>query len=117
MNCPSRTDELPASDGLNQSPNALSNDLTTNQDLKGLANARERRDAEPPPIPGAAAAAEALAAATVDTVPEFRTGRGGRLHGRAKALVDFAKFVGPGFMIAVAYSMLPPFPSSSGDCY
>ncbi len=27
-------------DGYNQSPNELSNDLTTNQDLKGIANAR-----------------------------------------------------------------------------
>lgn len=43
MNCPSRTDELPKSDGHNQSPNSLSNDLTTNQDLKGLANSRRLR--------------------------------------------------------------------------
>lgn len=28
-----------------------------------------------------------------------------RLHGIKKALINYAKFVGPGFMIAVAYSM------------
>lgn len=43
MNCPSRTDEPPRSDGHNQSPNPLSNDLTTNQDLNGMANARRLR--------------------------------------------------------------------------
>ena len=49
MNCPSRTDELPRSDGMNQNPNALSNDLTTNEDLNGVANGRRlRRSASPP---------------------------------------------------------------------
>ncbi|KAJ9145205.1 NRAMP family [Coniochaeta hoffmannii] len=45
MNRPSRTDEPLEGDGYNQSPRSLSNNLTTNQDLKGIANARElRRD-------------------------------------------------------------------------
>ncbi|RWA06725.1 hypothetical protein EKO27_g8382 [Xylaria grammica] len=43
MNQTSRTDEPYEGDGLNQSPNAFSNDLVTNQDLNGIANARERR--------------------------------------------------------------------------
>lgn len=44
MNCPSRTDEPPESDGWNQSPPDLSGDLTTRQDFNGLVNSRELRD-------------------------------------------------------------------------
>ncbi|KAI1177994.1 natural resistance-associated macrophage protein-domain-containing protein [Nemania sp. FL0916] len=44
MNQTSRTDEPYEGEGLNQSPNAFSNDLVTNQDLNGMANARERRN-------------------------------------------------------------------------
>ncbi|KAI8710475.1 Manganese transporter [Fusarium sp. LHS14.1] len=43
MNRVSRTDEPFEGDGYNQSPNPLSNDLTTNQDLNGIANSRELR--------------------------------------------------------------------------
>lgn len=39
MNCPSRTDE-PEGTGYNQNPNSLAADLTTRQDLNGIANAR-----------------------------------------------------------------------------
>ena len=53
MNCPSRTDELPKSDGLNQNPSELSNDLTTNEDLKGIANSRSLRRTTSPPLEGA----------------------------------------------------------------
>ncbi len=42
MNCPSRTEE-PEGDGFNQNPSSLSADLTTRQDLNGIANARELR--------------------------------------------------------------------------
>ncbi len=81
--------------------------LTTNQDLKGLANARQLRDAEPPPLKSAGAAAETQAAAA-DGEPPSPGGRSDRLHERAqRALIDFAQFVGPGFMIAVAYSASP----------
>ncbi|TLD30865.1 hypothetical protein PspLS_03032 [Pyricularia sp. CBS 133598] len=46
MNCPSRTDEPPLTDHptWNQNPPFLSADLTTCQDLNGIANAREHRD-------------------------------------------------------------------------
>ncbi|KAF2720151.1 natural resistance-associated macrophage protein [Polychaeton citri CBS 116435] len=44
MNCPSRTDTEPVvEDGYNQSPNALSRDLTTRSDMNGVANARLQR--------------------------------------------------------------------------
>jgi metal iron transporter len=39
MNCPSRTEEHEG-DGFNQNPSALSADLTTREDLNGIANAR-----------------------------------------------------------------------------
>jgi metal iron transporter len=39
MNCPSRTDE-PEGSGMNQSPNSLAADLTTREDLNGMANSR-----------------------------------------------------------------------------
>ena len=39
MNCPSRTEE-PKGTGFNQSPRSLSADLTTREDLNGIANAR-----------------------------------------------------------------------------
>ena len=42
MNCPSRTEE-PEGDGFNQNPSSLSADLTTREDLNGIANARELR--------------------------------------------------------------------------
>lgn len=51
MNKPSRTDEPQKGDGYNQSPNELSNDLTTNQDLNGISNSRtQRRGDEGPSI-------------------------------------------------------------------
>lgn len=42
MNCPSRTDE-PEGTGMNQSPNSLAADLTTREDLNGMANSRVLR--------------------------------------------------------------------------
>lgn len=42
MNCPSRTEE-PEGTGFNQNPSALSAELTTRNDLNGIANARELR--------------------------------------------------------------------------
>ncbi|TVY84866.1 Manganese transporter SMF1 [Lachnellula suecica] len=44
MNCPSRTEE-PEGTGFNQNPSALAADLTTRQDLNGIANARLLRRA------------------------------------------------------------------------
>ncbi len=163
MNCPSRTDEPPASDGLNQSPNALSNDLTTNQDLKGLANARRLQQSTPPPIESAGlagsshrggivveggddadrrptAAAKEPTTTRVDSVgpagsPDpagglarpsqvsvrpangsggaLRTGGGddgtparkGAFWAVVSSLETFYRFIGPGFIVAVAYSI------------
>ena len=43
MNCPAKTEPI-VPDGHNQSPNALSSDLTTRSDLGRVANARRQRE-------------------------------------------------------------------------
>ncbi|KAH8884704.1 transporter smf2 [Thozetella sp. PMI_491] len=152
MNRPSRTDEPQKGDGYNQSPNALSNDLTTNQDLNGISNARElgraealsMRDSPPSNHEGENNPPDARdvgkgqmhvgwvtnASATIGSTPgesppttvkvadgahgrDPNSGSGNdpdggsgrrpiveRLIGHIKT---FGKFVGPGFMVAVAY--------------
>ncbi|EWY79948.1 manganese transporter [Fusarium oxysporum f. sp. radicis-lycopersici 26381] len=161
MNRVSRTDEPFEGDGYNQSPNPLSNDLTTNQDLNGIANARELRREDPRSMRGAqppgagedGSNAQAAGDKNVFPPPSASihcdagqpSGKGGfqvnpssplpppsspiaphddglgdgfnhgsitsshrRLHRspgqRLKsALFKFSSFIGPGFMIAVAY--------------
>ncbi|KAF4553727.1 Manganese transporter SMF1-like protein 2 [Elsinoe fawcettii] len=44
MNKTSRTDEPYEGDGMNQSPNMFSNDLTTNEDMNGISNSRTHRE-------------------------------------------------------------------------
>ncbi|KAL3424503.1 metal ion transporter metal ion transporter [Phlyctema vagabunda] len=147
MNCPSRTDE-PEGTGKNQQPNALAADLTTRQDLNGLANARllrremnidgiddatvlETRAGTMPReeslekgrravpeyghhVPPSTPTSTAMGAnATELTAQEGGRGRGGGGNGpqiptgwlmkMRKTMLTFFKFVGPGFMIAVAY--------------
>lgn len=155
--CPSRTDEPYDGEGYNQNPNYLAADLTTNQDLNGIANAREirSRDArtiasssqaledgidiasnDPPahanwkpgdgrsanaPAPsigrpdGAERGDDRKVVTIQDVSASFRTSSlpsGGssmnrdlsRLARLKKVLVTYGKFVGPGFMISVAYS-------------
>ncbi|KAK3953397.1 natural resistance-associated macrophage protein-domain-containing protein [Pseudoneurospora amorphoporcata] len=143
----SRTDEPRRSQGFNQSPNPLSADLTTNQDLNGVANQRENRsgsrtgisfrilqdgagdddgglpprpDRDRPPCdmggdmikthpsplsssnpqpsqaPSTAQVGSPNSVASVDHVQS-------RLEQIKHALITFSQFVGPGFMISVAY--------------
>ncbi|KAI0112449.1 natural resistance-associated macrophage protein-domain-containing protein [Nemania sp. FL0031] len=165
MNQTSRTDEPYEGDGLNQSPNAFSNDLVTNQDMNGIVNARERRgrksrgmDSAGRPIAqediiaagspdggdgdggsakGLAAgdgqspeekswsitqvntkAVETLSSSSSDDGDDRSTSssaadgnppnrrRGGLTslpRGLLSFVVNFGKFVGPGFLVAVAY--------------
>ncbi|OLN93193.1 Manganese transporter SMF1-like protein 2 [Colletotrichum chlorophyti] len=158
MNRPSRTDEPYEGEGYNQSPNPLSNDLTTNEDLNGLVNTRELepgRNGQPLPEGGTGlpdaevsnpdedksnkvsdTAAQAASTKTVllgqpggeevqaTTLPtlhsqylpsrnEVATAGNVRIpvFERVKnAVVKFGSFVGPGFMIAVAYSNKTPEP-------
>ncbi|KAI2628830.1 natural resistance-associated macrophage protein [Hypoxylon sp. NC1633] len=123
MNQTSRTDEPYEGEGLNQSPNAFSNDLITNQDLNGIANAREHRgnssrsmdESKLPvvddiPVSLAEDPDGSPRASSYDTAPGNNyIGSTGLHHQRTpfhKALhhiITFGKFVGPGFMVAVAY--------------
>ena len=141
MNKTSRTDEPLEGEGHNQSPNALSNDLVTNQDLNGIANAREQRARDPRSTRDtgqleieeerpdmfrenpATASAEKLAAdgarvgVAVDS-PSSSPSEGAdsisgsvddsnpkaRLEKIKHVFVTFGKFVGPGFLVSVAYS-------------
>ncbi|MCJ1284362.1 hypothetical protein MMC26_003693 [Xylographa opegraphella] len=123
MNCPSRTDELP-DDGWNQNPPALAADLTTRSDLNGIANLRLQRDhlepdtverQEPPEkeIHGLARESGVVRTTTAST------GRAGGpkastdvkppnivaafLRRSGQILLKFSKFIGPGFMVSVAY--------------
>lgn len=166
--CPSRTDEPPVSDGYNQSPNQFSNDLTTNADLNGISNARQRTDdslsiqnggpssaapdialaPEPDARPGGSGAVEAAAGSAVHdqqapgkgpsnsenlvirecASPSDGPDGGSSGPGRCapkpllrrvwNGLLTFAKFIGPGFMVAVAYStflLIPCCPLLTGS--
>ncbi|KAH7146271.1 transporter smf2 [Dactylonectria macrodidyma] len=140
MNRVSRTDEPFEGDGYNQSPNPLSNDLTTNQDLNGIANTRELRREDPKSMlgaqpPGADDDGSISKASGDNNVVPLSvsihcdagqpSGKGGfqvnpssplpppfppaaphddGLGERLKsAMFKFGSFIGPGFMIAVAY--------------
>ncbi|KAK5659517.1 hypothetical protein OQA88_719 [Cercophora sp. LCS_1] len=151
--CPSRTDEPYEGEGHNQSPNHLAADLTTNQDLNGIANARETRNRDARTIASSSQALEDHGTTSSDDPPTASAVGGeksadvvhtiGRFDGvgreednktsasqvvpvnasgssspseggahpqkpsrlaRLKAIfLTYLQFVGPGFMIAVAY--------------
>jgi metal iron transporter len=119
MNCPSRTDDnILRHPTWNQSPPPLTPDLTTRQDFNGLVNTREQRDhtakgpesfvecntvvlSEQQPGPGSVTGKEGGEAA-VGSPGALRS----PLHflqNVSKAVAKYFKFIGPGFMIAVAY--------------
>ena len=154
--CPSRTDEPYEGEGHNQSPNHLAGDLTTNQDLNGIANSRETRNRNARAILGSSAGMNHDPQLIANEPPDCKKCGGsgsadgnltsiGRLGGvggddgrkmaavvevapvpppppttaderrvtpwvtRVKEIfVAYAKFIGPGFMIAVAYSKSHP---------
>ncbi|KAI1608840.1 natural resistance-associated macrophage protein [Exophiala viscosa] len=137
MNCPSRPDEIEGHPDWNQSPHALSADLTTRADLNGIVNLREQRqnkssldnseqelidllplNAPDPPL------VKRKTASSVKVEPENQQQSGtlgiqqppyppqrktnlqtasGLLNKAVVTLQKYAKFVGPGFLIAVAY--------------
>ncbi len=94
----------------------------TKQDVCGLANDREGRDADLSdfPIvtaqsvdaamdpPAGAAPAAAAASGRLSRSKTFRNSWADLRERVKKDLFNFAKFIGPGFMIAVAYSMYLP---------
>jgi metal iron transporter len=140
MNCPSRNDNTERHPDWNQNPNALSADLTTRQDLNGLANLRRQTDhliADPVAVNEATRKNEdnlpsedrALDGGSKEKLDDFTdedahdptalrsTPKASRnpSHHPSKAMLStgvrsltgattkFTKFVGPGFLVAVAY--------------
>jgi len=135
MNCPSRTEE-PEGTGMNQSPNALAADLTTREDMNGLANSRVLRriasqEVEADRIMGRDDVERKREGSDIEKIltngtqghvvgcPEraadsLQDGGDGNDRNKAnavkkefrrlcKVVMTFGKFVGPGFMISVAY--------------
>ena len=128
MNCPSRNDDIDKHPHWNQTPPALTADLTTREDLSGIANTREldhvvdpsQSDKEEANFVRNAADKPTHAAQKVepkqytstkskdshprrsckDFFPELVKRHTTRLLG---ILVKYARFIGPGFLIAVAY--------------
>ena len=140
MNCPSRTDGTLENDGWNQNPPALAGDLTTREDLNGIANLRlervptylEERDqsemldtrpldqsdrirgnsTNPPITPNH----ETPDRSKISPIHPPKVDRPSSSHGGgctrglemklkrlAQIIIKFTKFVGPGFMVSVAY--------------
>lgn len=154
MNKTSRTDEPYEGEGHNQSPNAFSNDLTTNEDFNGIVNTRAQRDSDSRMVSDTGqsiAQADASLSEPDDAVKQnggarilagrhcaaghspgrvssdarvldssfhngnappglpVESGSGKSPMGRVKhVLVTFSKFVGPGFLVSVAYSKPNP---------
>jgi metal iron transporter len=127
MNQTSRTDDTLDHPGWNQNPPPLNADATTRQDLNGIANSREQRHhtLQPMGVGNDSLQSDILPAPQdCDDVPERKgsvglvlaasaadqpTDRSNALTVRfstprvLQPLVKFASFVGPGFLIAVAY--------------
>ena len=124
MNYPSRADETLGHIGWNQNPPSLSADLTTAQDLNGVANAREQRDhtshlghledmiwavEQPSDARGGEQSGrirvdtDGKRAVRIQSSPTIKYPFFHWLGGRGlEILRKFASFIGPGFMIAVA---------------
>lgn len=139
MNCPSRPDETEGHPDWNQSPHALSADLTTRADLNGIVNLREQREnkssldnseqeqldvlplntpPEPPPVvkeptpsvkvePGNQQPSDTPGTQQPPLPPPSRATNlrspSGLFNKAIVTLQKYAKFIGPGFLIAVAY--------------
>jgi metal iron transporter len=132
MNCPSRTDDTLAHPGWNQNPPPFSADTTTRNDFNGLANSRVHRRhaanadiADDPisvndrplsqhrdPEKKEVTSGEVTAADPGGGSPPRSSGsprlpfsdyvKSSSLH-CARTLAKFGRFIGPGFLIAVAY--------------
>ncbi|KAH8697648.1 transporter protein smf2 [Talaromyces proteolyticus] len=127
MNQTSRTDDILDNPGWNQSPPSLSAEETTRQDLNGITNRREQRDhtLQNSDCQDRPTQLE-MTPPREDTAPPIQGGKGDEFnvtapvvnqsHRQAKVLtfefsiprflrplIKFASFIGPGFLIAVAY--------------
>jgi metal iron transporter len=131
MNCPIRTDPAP-DEGHNQNPSDLANEITTNNTLNRRRNSTSSRnlridlqDGSHGNIGGAQETIEKDAGLgneknvkemDVEVQQDNHTDKkswfgnrghdswiGGKLHKTKKVLVKYSKFIGPGFMVSVAY--------------
>lgn len=132
MNCPSRNDETSKHPHWNQAPPALTADLTTRADLNGIANIRERDDAidtrrleehedrctrdaglprpDNPPSAAQTMEPEKHASPKSPNTQQQSPSRSTllddvsrRVRRIQEILIKYAQFIGPGFLIAVAY--------------
>ncbi|KAL4798727.1 natural resistance-associated macrophage protein-domain-containing protein [Aspergillus venezuelensis] len=132
MNCPSRTDDTLQHPGWNQNPPPLNADATTREDFNGMANAKvfrgprigvgegrisitEDSTATPDsdePYPKAGKTGGAVSASSGhqperNSEPPRRYFPSFPIHSYwsrvIQSIVKFGRFVGPGFLIAVAY--------------
>ena len=131
MNYTSRNDDVEDHPDWNQSPQDLNSDATTRADLNGIVNSRAHRQEESSPnLPSEDAIQDAvhddqrppektaedkaaLPVANVSSMSGIRTESSSTLRHPLKSsnvlarardvLVKYAGFVGPGFLIAVAY--------------
>jgi metal iron transporter len=123
MNYPSRSDDTEGHPDWNQNPQELNADATTRADLDGIVNLRaqqehrldlDRRDddridpnlncSEPPSIQqGIAKSKESISSQSVAATPRSNHSTRTYLRQARDVLVKYAQFVGPGFLIAVAY--------------
>jgi metal iron transporter len=92
MNCPSRVDPIHP-EGWNQNPDALNADATTRADLNHMANARNASR----------------------TINDWCMALRGLPVRASKILRKYATFIGPGFMVSVAY--IDPGGYYSGTCF
>jgi metal iron transporter len=130
MNCPVRTDPAP-DEGHNQNPSDLANEITTNNTLNHRRNSTNSRNSRIHLDDGGIGEEELVVeedgarvleskekAMQVDVQPErkkswFGDRRqqwnnhdswfGGKAHKTKKVLIKYSKFMGPGFMVSVAY--------------
>ncbi|KAH8723109.1 natural resistance-associated macrophage protein-domain-containing protein [Phaeosphaeriaceae sp. PMI808] len=121
MNCPSKTDDTLPHPTWNQSPPQLAADLTTRQDLNGIANTREQRKSEIKLVNTQIEGADEVHNSPVQMVAKLASD-GQRACSSTESKdaplkaflarhylrmlqtgIKYTKFVGPGFMIAVAY--------------
>jgi metal iron transporter len=132
MNCPSRTEEPPEGDGMNQNPSSLSADLTTRNDLNGIANTRLLRrisrsevqaveeqdpDGNKPPEKdgpmgkesevgvGHDAGRGSVGGSSEGGTNELTPDDGSLFMRIRKLALTFGKFIGPGFMVNIAVGL------------
>ncbi|KAI9373814.1 natural resistance-associated macrophage protein-domain-containing protein [Aspergillus egyptiacus] len=132
MNCPSRTDDTLDNPGWNQNPPPLNADLTTREDFNGMANSKVYRGHTPGTAGGAGiSVSERSLPNPEQDEPALKPKSGGAIaaysghqpeensdssrhplkrssvssyyHYIVQSIIRFSRFVGPGFLIAVAY--------------